>query len=73
MSDEPKTVEVYRASNSAEAALIGNALEDAGIRVRIEGDLLQGAYGLTNLSPRIFVFEPDAAQAREVLSQLRTR
>jgi hypothetical protein len=67
---EPKLVEVYRANNSAEAALIKNTLADAGIRVRVEEDLLQGAYGLGNLSPRIIVFESDATQANAILSTI---
>ncbi len=69
--DNSKLVEVYRANNGAEAALIKNGLEDAGIRVLVEEDLLQGAYGLSRLSPRISVFQHDAARASELLSQLR--
>jgi hypothetical protein len=67
-------VEVYRAKDSAEAALIKYALEDAGIRVLVEEDLpLRGAYGLANLSPRISVFERDAAQASAILSKIRSK
>jgi len=78
MSDKPDAslVEVYRAKNGIEAALIKDALEDAGIRVRIEGDLLQGTDGMRLgwvTSPRIIVFETDAAQANEIIRKLPTR
>jgi Putative prokaryotic signal transducing protein len=72
--DDSKLVEVYRAKDGIEAALIQNALEDAGIRVRVEGDLLQRTYGVGNfLSPRIIVFETDAARANEILSTIRSK
>ena len=70
---ESRLVEIYRAKDGIQAALIKNMLEDAGIRVRIEEDLLQGAYGLGYLSPRIVVFESDAAQARALLANVPNR
>jgi hypothetical protein len=71
--DDSKLVEFYRAKDGIEAALIKNALEDAGIRVRVEGDLLQRTYGLGNVSPRIIVFENDAARAHAILSAIRSK
>src|SRR5207247_1201078 len=62
-----RLVEVYRAKNSPEAHLLKSALEDAGIRAVVEGDLLQGGLGEIPIgwttSPRIMVAEPDAGQA----------
>jgi len=69
-------VEIYRAKDGIEAALIENALEDAGIRVRVEGGLLQGTDGMRlgwTTSPRIIVFENDAARAEEIVRSLPTR
>jgi hypothetical protein len=74
--DDSKLVEIYRAKNGIEASLIKDALEDARIRVRVEGDLLQGTDGMRLgwvTSPRIIVFESDEARAREILSTLPIR
>jgi hypothetical protein len=74
--DDSQLVEVYRAKNGIEASLIKDALEDARIRVRVEGDLLQGTDGMRLgwvTSPRIIVFENDAAQAREIIRALPIR
>ena len=73
--DDAKLVELCRVKDGVEAALIQGALEDAGIRVRVEGDMLQGAMGgrlrmgWTTL-PRIIVFDSDAERARAILNQL---
>jgi hypothetical protein len=70
---ESRLVEVYRAKNSVEAHLIKAALDEAGIRARVTGDMLQGAIGdiptgwMT--SPQILVMELDAARARELIQQ----
>lgn len=71
---EPRLVEVYRAKNSPQAHLLRSALEDAGIRAWVEGDLLQGAVGELPLgwssAPRIMVEESDALRARTLLDRL---
>jgi hypothetical protein len=73
--DNAKLVELCRVKDGIEAALIQGALEDAGIRVRVEGDMLQGAMGgrlrmgWTTL-PRIIVFDSDAERALAILNQL---
>ena len=71
--NDSRLVEIYRAKDGIEAALIQGALEDAGIRVRVEGGLLQATgrlpFGWTT-SPRIIVFENDAARASEILREL---
>jgi hypothetical protein len=73
--DNAKLVELCRTKDGVEAALIQAALEDAGIRVRVEGDMLQGAMGgrlrmgWTTL-PRIIVLDSDAERALAILNQL---
>ena len=60
---EGSLVEVYRAKHSPQAHLLKSALENAGIRAVVEGDLLQGAVGEPGewwAAPRIMVAECDA-------------
>lgn len=68
-----KLVEVYRAGNPVEAHTIRNALESAGIPVRIEGEMLQGVIGgipLTwDTSPCLLVDETQVDAAREILKE----
>ncbi|HUE15653.1 MAG TPA: DUF2007 domain-containing protein [Planctomycetaceae bacterium] len=76
--NDAKLVEIYRAKHGIEAALIQDALEDAGIRVCVEGDQLQASLGGRlrlgwATSPRIIVFENDAARAGEILRELPQR
>jgi hypothetical protein len=73
---EPSWVEVYRAKDSPQAYLLKSALENAGIRATIEGDLLQGAVGEPGewwAAPRIMVAECDALRARAIIEQLEVR
>ena len=55
----PEFVEIYRPKNLMQAHTIRMALEDAGVDVRIEGELLQSAVGEIPLGwdtlPRILV------------------
>lgn len=74
--NDSKLVEIYRPKDGIEAALIQDALEDAGIRVRVEGELLQASGRLPfgwATSPRIIVFENDAARASAILRELPKR
>jgi len=70
---EPKYVEVYRARNLPEAHSIRIALEESGIQVRIEGELLQGAVGDLppgwTTAPRILVEESRVAAAQKIIEQ----
>ena len=70
-STEPKFVEVYRARNLPQAHAIRIALEDAGIAVQLEGELLQGAVGDLPIgwatAPRILVEESQVRAAREII------
>jgi hypothetical protein len=76
-SADSKFVEVYRARNVPEAHLMRNALEEAGIRVQIEGELLQGGVGDLPpgwpTAPRILVEESQLATARQIVEQLENK
>jgi hypothetical protein len=67
----PHFVEVYRAKNLPQAHAIRISLEDLGIQVQIEGELLQGAIGELPIgwttAPRILVEESQAGSAREII------
>lgn len=71
---EPRLIEIYRATNTFEAHLMKAALEDAGIRVQVTGDFLNGAIGDIpvgwNTAPQILVMETDAEQARKVIDEI---
>ena len=72
-SADPKYMEVYRARNVPEAHAIRMALEESGIRVLIEGELLQAAAGDLPLgwatAPRILVEESHLRSAREIIEK----
>jgi hypothetical protein len=73
---ERSWVDVDRAKDSPQAHLLKSALEDAGIRAAVEGDLLQDAVaapGVWWAGPRIMVAECDALKARAILEQLEDR
>lgn len=69
----PKFVEAYVASNPMPAHAIRLALEDAGIRVLIENESLQGAVGGIPCgwasAPRLLVEESQLAAAREIIGR----
>ena len=70
---EGRLVEVFRAADSQHAHLVKEALEDAGIRAVVEGDLLQGAVGGVpagwSSAPRVLVAEGDASKACALVAQ----
>jgi hypothetical protein len=74
---DPKFVEVYRARNLPEAHSIRIALEESGIRVQIEGELLQGGIGDLPpgwaTAPRILVEESQIAAARKIIEKAETQ
>lgn len=67
-------VEVFRARNSIEAHLVKSALEEAGIRARVTGDMLQGAVGEIPMgwmtAPQVLVFDEDAGRARALIEEI---
>lgn len=75
--DMPEFVEIYRPKNLMQAHAIRMALEDAGVDVRIEGELLQGAVGEIPLGwdtlPRILVDSSQLDTAREIVERLDAR
>lgn len=62
---------LYEASNSLEAHMILNLLEQVGLSGRIDGELLQGGMGELPASGlvRIMVAETDYTQARQIIQQ----
>ena len=72
---ETELIEVYRAANPIEAHTIRLALEDAGIKVEIDGESLQGGeYPLGwSTAPRILVAESQVTAAREIMEQAHTQ
>ena len=73
-ASHPEFVEVYRPKNLMQAHAIRMALEDAGINVHIEGEILQSAVGELPLGwdtlPRIVVEESQVTNAREIVERL---
>ena len=72
----PEFVEIYRPKNLMQAHAIRMALEDAGVDVRIEGELLQSAVGEIPLGwdtlPRILVDSSQLKTAREIVERSDT-
>jgi hypothetical protein len=72
-SEDPRFVEVYRARTSAQAHVVRNMLEEAGIAATIDNDLLQGVSGEVVMgwptAPRILVEESQAARARSLIER----
>ena len=73
----PEFVEIYRPKNLMQAHSIRMALEDAGVDVRIEGELLQSAVGEIplgwNTLPRILVDSSQLNIAREIVNRSDAR
>ena len=74
---EQNLVEVFRAKDSPQAHMLRSALEDAGLRAVVEGDLLQGALGKLPMgwatAPRILVESRDVAKARKIIAEGKQR
>lgn len=73
----PEFVEIYRPKNLMQAHAIRMVLEDAGVDVRIEGELLQSAVGEIPLGwdtlPRILVDSSQLKTAREIIERSDAR
>ncbi len=73
----PEFVEIYRPKNLMQAHAIRMALEDAGVDVRIEGELLQSAVGEIPLGwdtlPRILVDSSQLDTARKIVERSDVR
>ena len=69
--DEYTFVEVYRAKNTLQAALLQQALEEAGIRAIVENELLRFGDLMTDWAtgPRITVEGRDVTRAVKVLAR----
>jgi hypothetical protein len=76
-ADRTKILELCSAADIVEANAIADVLEEAGIRVSIVGDALQGSAGGTPLgeatSPRLWISSEDLLRAREALAAYRIR
>jgi hypothetical protein len=76
-ASNPKWVEIYRAENGPEAHMMRMALEEAGVPVRIEGELLRGVAGRLPMgwdtAPRILTEESQESVARNVMAQVQVR
>ncbi len=74
---EGRLIEVYRAKDSQQAHVLRTALEDAGIRALVEGELLQGALGGVPVGwssdPRVLVEETDAVRARRLVEEWESK
>jgi hypothetical protein len=73
----PEFVEIYRPKNLMQAHAIRMALEDAGVDVRIEGELLQSALGEIPFGwdtlPRILVDSSQLNAARGIVERSDAR
>ena len=73
----PEFVEIYRPRNLMQAHAIRMALKDAGVDVRIEGELLQSAVGEIPLGwdtlPRIMVDSSQRNIAQEIVNRSDAR
>jgi hypothetical protein len=65
-------VEVYVASDITFAYLMRAQLENAGIPVQIANENLAGAYCIDGMVPRVLVPAPFAAQARDIIEEMRS-
>jgi hypothetical protein len=69
---ERELVEVFRAKDSPQAHMLRAALEEAGIKAAIEGELAAAPFPLDedwSAAPRIMVARQDAATAREIVAR----
>jgi hypothetical protein len=65
--DPQELVTVYNASNSVEAEIVKNAMEDEGIRCFVEGENQAAESGLAGIPVQIQVAAIDANKAREFI------
>lgn len=76
ISDDTRLVEIYRARGLPDAHVLRLRLEDLGIPVLIENELLQGVVGELPLgwptAPRVLVPEDQAEAARAVIEEHRS-
>lgn len=75
MDDQEKVITVYTCGSNVEAAIIGDALEDAGIRFMLANETFSTIYpiGHTSLGEiQILVFERDECKALEVINNMQS-
>ncbi len=70
-------LEVYWAPDAHEAHLVCGLLEEAGIKARVVGEMLQSAAGELppgpTIAPRVWVLASDEIRAREVIATWEER
>lgn len=73
LGDDTHIVEVYTAANEVDAGAVRAALEDAGIRSRLVGDIASHTLSIPIGigAPKIVVREEDVPAARRVIEQLQ--
>ena len=68
---------VYLARDPADAHLVAGYLEDNGIKVGIQGELLEGGFGelpAMGIEPEVWVQnDSDAARALELVAEMEAR
>lgn len=71
--DDTRIVEVYAGANEIDAGAVRAALEEAGIRADLVGDLVGNAFDipLGVSGPKVWVRESDAPAARRIIEQLQ--
>lgn len=73
LGDDTHIIEVYTAANEVDAGAVRAALDDAGIRSRLVGDILSHTFSIPIGigAPKIVVREEDAPAARRIIEQLQ--
>lgn len=71
--DETHIIEVYTAANEVDAGAVRAALDDAGIKSRLVGDIVSHTFSIPIGigAPKIVVREEDVAAARRIIEQLQ--
>lgn len=74
---QPKLIEVYRTPKIAEAHSIKMALEEEGLQVFLDGEMLQGGLGELPLGwstgLRVSVLETDLHRAEELIAEMEAQ
>ena len=67
---EDEVVRAITTTNNIQAHIWEQALRDAGIRCRVDGDELVAGVGLPGMPAEIWVHKEDLDRAREILDKL---
>jgi hypothetical protein len=66
-------VEFYSTNDINEARILRNALEDEGIRCKIDGEHQAGFTGMDGIAIRLMVLEADVERARAFVEEHQRR